>query len=347
MTPLEQALTILAAGRGLDASQAYSAVGTIMAGQAHEAAIAAFLTALRVKGETASELAGAVQSVREHMAPFEGQFPPLVDTCGTGGDGAGTLNISTAAAVVVAACGVAVAKHGNRSATSRSSSALVLEELGVAYDLEPALAARCLAELGITFLFAPRFHPAMRFAAPVRQLLPFRTLFNLIGPLANPARPSYQLLGVPSIQQAELVAGALVELGARRAAVVTGADGLDEVTLGGTTQVHWVEDGKVRLEEWTALSFRLPESSAGQLRADSPAESAGRITRVFGGEPGAARNVLLANAAAALLVAGRVEGLCEGVNVASDAIDSGAAAALLKRWARWSQETVLYANSNV
>ncbi|HEV3121709.1 MAG TPA: anthranilate phosphoribosyltransferase, partial [Isosphaeraceae bacterium] len=170
MTPLDEALTILAAGRSLDASQAYGAVGAIMTGHASEAAIASFLTALQVKGETAAELAGAVQAVREHMAPLEGKFPPLLDTCGTGGDGANTLNISTAAAVVVAACGVAVAKHGNRSATSRSSSATVLAELGVAYDLEPADCARCLLELGITFLFAPRFHPAMRFAAPVRQV---------------------------------------------------------------------------------------------------------------------------------------------------------------------------------
>jgi anthranilate phosphoribosyltransferase len=346
MTPLDEALSILAAGGSLDTSQANGAVGTIMTGHASEAAIASFLTALRVKGETAAELAGAVQAVREQMTPLEGQFPPLLDTCGTGGDGANTLNISTAAAVVVAACGVAVAKHGNRSATSRSSSATVLAELGVAYDLEPSQCARCLAELGITFLFAPRFHPAMRFAAPVRQVLPFRTLFNLIGPLANPARPRFQLLGVPNIHQAELVAGALAELGERRAAVVTGSDGLDEVTLGGSTHVHWVEDGKVRLDEWTALSFQLPAASAQELHIDGPAESAERIKSLLSGAPGPARNVVLANAAAALLVAGRVGRLPDGVQAAAAAIDSGAARDLLQRWAHWTQEAARHPVSN-
>ena len=265
--------------------------------------------------------------------------PPgsLLDTCGTGGDGANTVNISTAAAIVVAACGVPIAKHGNRSASGNSGSAEVLAELGVAVEAEPAVVRLCLVEAGITFLFAPKYHPALRFAAPVRRQLPFRTLFNLVGPLANPARPDFQLVGVPGEHQAELVASALARLGCRRAAVVTGSDGLDEVTLGGLTRVRWVESGVVTLKSWHAEDFGLAPTKAGDLRVSGPAESANLISRFLGGEKGPVREMVLANSAAALLVAGVVDTLRVGVERASGIVDSGVAGTLLDRWGKVSR----------
>ena len=221
---------------------------------------AAFLTALRVKGETADELEGAVAAVRERMIRWESGMDaaPLLDTCGTGGDGAGTVNISTAAAIVVAACGVPVVKHGNRAATGLSGSSDVLAVLGVATDLGPALSRRCLAELGIAFLFAPRFHPGLVRLAPVRRQLPFRTIFNLVGPLCNPASPSHQLVGVPDENQAELVAQVLSrQEHIHRAVVVTGCDGLDEVTLDGPTQVWVVEAGRSAARGLAARGLRV------------------------------------------------------------------------------------------
>jgi anthranilate phosphoribosyltransferase len=340
MTALNLALDRLGQGDGLSAGEAYAAIGTIMDGQATEPQIAALLTALRVKGESAEELLGAVRAVRDRMVdwPAPGGCPPLLDTCGTGGDGARTLNVSTAAAIVVAACGVPVAKHGNRSASGNSGSAEVLGELGVVFDAEPSLAARCLAELGITFLYAPRYHPAMKFAAPVRRQLPFRTLFNLVGPLANPARPAFQLLGVATKAQVALMAEALGRLGIRRAAVVTGSDGLDEVTLGGPTQVRWVEAGReVRDEVWDPASFGLPRVEATDLRVTGPSDSAARLRAVFAGEPGPVRDVILANAAAALVVTRRLNSLRPAVQEAARALDTGAVARLLDRWGRMSR----------
>jgi len=345
-SPLITAIERLAGPSNLTAAETSEAVTVIMAGAASEASIAAFLTALRVKGETADELAGAVEAVRAHMAPWDrgaeapllmGAAPrPLLDTCGTGGDGAGTVNVSTATALVVAACGVPVAKHGNRSASGRSGSAEVLTELGVAIEAPPDVLRRCLAMLGITFLFAPAFHPALRFAAPVRRQLPFRTLFNLVGPLANPARPEFQLVGVAGARQAELVAEALVRLGVRRAAVVTGGDGLDEVTLDGPTTVHWVESGAITRQTWSAADFGLPRVPAAALRVDGPAASAALIRDFLAGQVGPVRHAVLANCAAALSVAGVVASKAEGVERAAEAVDSGAAAQLLQRWGELS-----------
>ena len=238
---------------------------------------------------------------------------------------------------MVAACGVPVAKHGNRSASGNSGSAEVLAELGVAIEAEAPILHRCLTELGITFLFAPRFHPALRFAAPVRRQLPFRTLFNLVGPLANPARPEFQLVGVAGDRQAELMAEALARLGTRRAAVVTGGDGLDEVTLDGPTHVRWVESGRVRSEVWHPGDFGLSRVRVRELRVSGPAESADRLRGLLAGEPGPVRAMVLANSAAALLVAGRVATLSEGVAQAARAIDSGAAARRLGRWGQVSR----------
>jgi anthranilate phosphoribosyltransferase len=335
---LTEALSILGAGRSLSESQAKLAVEAIMSGEAPEVMIGAFLAALRVKGESADELAGAVAAVRDRMKSWEplGGLPPTLDTCGTGGDGANTVNISTASAIVVAASGVPVAKHGNRSASGNSGSAEVLTELGVNIEADPELLGRCLAELGLTFFYAPKFHPALRFAAPVRRQLPFRTLFNMIGPLANPSRPAYQLIGVPNQAQADLMAAAIARLGVTRAAVVTGADGLDEVSLDGPTQVRWVEAGKVQSLVWNLDEFGLSRVRAEDLRVTGPAESAAKIREIFAGMTGPARETVVANSAAALLVAGKVENLRDGVTLASQTIDEGTASSLLDRWGRMS-----------
>ncbi len=337
--PLSEALGVLGSGQDLTELQTRLAVDAIMTGEVPDAMIGAFLAALRVKGETADELAGAVAAVRDRMVPWEplDNQGPTLDTCGTGGDGANTVNISTASAIVVAACGVPVAKHGNRSASGNSGSAEVLTELGIEIEADSSVLRRCLAELGLTFFYAPKFHQALRFAAPVRRLLPFRTLFNMIGPLANPSRPAYQLIGVPNERQADLMAAAIARLGVVRAAVVTGSDGLDEVSLNGPTLVRWVESGTVRSAVWQAEEFGLSTVRAEDLRVSGPKESAAKIVEIFAGIPGPARGTVLANSAAALLVANRVETLREGVALASQAIDEGLAASLLDRWARLSR----------
>jgi len=314
------------------------AVASIIAGDASEIRVAALLTALRCQGETATHLAAAVRAARAAMIPFpRDPTRPLLDTCGTGGDGARSLNISTATALIVAALGIPVAKHGNRSASGNSGSADVLERLGVNPDQDPATAALGLKTLGIAYLYAPRHHAGFRHAAPVRRALPFRTLFNLIGPLSNPAGPEFQLLGVPDESLADLIAQTLIDLGdTRRAAIVTGGDGLDEVTLDGPTWVRWVEPAAhtIRLETWHADDFGLPKVHSGDLRVADAAESARRIETILQGRSDAARPVLIANAAAALLVVGAVEELAQGVEQATNAVDSGQAWDLLNRWRR-------------
>ena len=304
-------------------------------GEASEAATAAFLTALRIKGETADELEGAVAAVRERMTRWESGVAPerLLDTCGTGGDGGETVNISTAAAIVVAACGVPVVKHGNRAASGHSGSSDVLAALGVVgRSGTRACSSRCLAELKIAFLFAPRFHPGLRQVAPVRRQLPFRTLFNLVGPLCNPASPPYQLIGVPTEANLDLLAHVLSrQEHIRRAVVVSGGDGLDEVTLDGPTMIRLIEPGRVQHNSWGPEDFGLKRQSASLLEIrDRP-----RAPRTWSGcstaRKGRCRDYVLANSAGTLWVTGRFS-LREGVERAASAIDSGAAARLLKRW---------------
>lgn len=337
---LTEALRALALGRDLTTDETEAAVGAVLDGGATEASIASLLTALKVKGETAEELSGAVQAVRARVADSGLQVPArgVLDTCGTGGDGAQTLNVSTAAAIVVAACGVLVAKHGNRAASGNSGSAEVLAELGIAIETDTAVLNRCLADLGITFLFAPRFHPGLRAVAPVRRQLPFRTLFNLVGPLVNPARPDYQLVGVAGDPEARLVADALARLGTRRAAVVTGADGLDEVSLDGPTRVLLVEGSEVVERHWRPEEFGLDPATAEDLRVSGPSDSAVRIKHLLAGEPGPARDTVLANAAAALRVVGETD-LKAAVARATEAVDSGKAMKLLDRWRVLSHQT--------
>jgi anthranilate phosphoribosyltransferase len=334
MDPVIAALGALSSGSALSAAEAECAVGSLLEAEVPESLTAAFLTALRVRGETADDLEGTVRAVRRRMIPWDSPIEPgrLVDTCGTGGDAAATVNISTAAAIVVAACGVPVVKHGNRAASGNSGSSDVLAALGVAPDAGPEILRRSLEELNIAFLFAPRFHPGLRAVAAVRRLLPFRTLFNLVGPLCNPACPAYQLVGTPDQGQADLMADVLARLThVRRAAVVTGSDGLDEVTLEGPTTARIVESGVVRRETWSPEDFGLARRAVAGLRIRGPEDSAEQIRRTLAGREGPVRDYVLANAAAALWVAGQ-SSLREGVARAAAAIDSGAAARLLSRW---------------
>jgi anthranilate phosphoribosyltransferase len=337
--PLSAALERLAAGGSLRASECQEAVASILDGGTPEAATGAFLAALHLKGEGAQELLGAVWAIRERMIVFDpGRAAgPCLDTCGTGGDGAGTVNVSTATAIVAAACGLRVVKHGNRAASGRSGSSEVLEQLGIAADVDLPILRRCLDELGIAFLFAPRFHPGLRGVAPVRRQLPFRTIFNLVGPLCNPASPTHQLVGVPGEQQAELISQVLARSEhVERALVVTGSDGLDEVTLDGPTRWRRIESGTVRAGTWNPEDFDLRPVHARELKVSGPEESARLLRRMFEGEPGPVRDVVLANAAAALWTMTPCPP-ADAARRAAEAIDSGAAARLIERWSEMTR----------
>lgn len=320
-------------GQDVTAVAMERAVTAIMDGRCDPAEIASFLTALRSRVETVPMLVGAARAMRAKAEPIPCQRSGLLDTCGTGGDALHTFNISTATAFVAAAAGVPVAKHGNRSASSKSGSADVLEALGVSLALTPAQVGACIDELGIGFCFAQRLHGAMKHAAPIRQKLGFRTIFNLLGPLTNPAKAAFQVVGASRTAMAELLAGALAELGVQHALLVCGNNELDEIALWGTTAVFEVRNGEVTLHEWTPELLGLPSIDVSSLRVDGPQASAEVIRGVFAGKPGPARDVVLANAAAALLVAKRVTTPAEGVVMARSVIDTGAVAELLARFA--------------
>jgi anthranilate phosphoribosyltransferase len=297
----------------------------ILAGEATPAQIAAFAVALRMKGETPDEIAGMAQAMRDRVPPIRTRRSPLLDTCGTGGDNAGTFNISTTVAIVTASCGVAVAKHGNRAVSSRTGSADVLESLGVRIDLTPENAARSLDVLGITFLFAPNYHTALRHASGPRREIGLRTVFNVLGPLTNPAGAGRQLLGVFADTLVRPVADVLQRLGSERAWVVHGRDGLDELTIFARTHVAELVDGAVREFEVDPAELGLAhQDRAGVAGGDAPANAA-RVRAVLAGEKGAARDVVVLNTAAALVVSGVVADLRAGVERAASAIDSGAA----------------------
>jgi anthranilate phosphoribosyltransferase len=333
---LTAALHQTIAGEPLSADQMQAAIGEVMDGQAEDVPLAALLTALRVRGETVEVLVGAARAMSERAARVPVRRAGLLDTCGTGGSGLHTFNVSTTAALVVAACGVPVAKHGNRAASSRSGSADVLEALGVNIELPPAAVAECIDAIGIGFCYARVAHGAMKHAAPVRGALGFRTVFNYLGPLTNPAGAEYQLLGACRPEAAELLAGALLQLGRQRALVVCGNGEFDEVALWGRTTVHEVDGQGIRRHEWTAGTFGLPECRVDDLCVDSPQQSAAIVRAVLSGEDGPARNMVLANAAAALLTVGAVSTPTDGVARAAAAIDSGAASELLGRLVEWS-----------
>lgn len=325
----------LAARVDLSAAEAESAMRVIMSGEASPALIGSFLTGLRCKGETVEELLGCASAMRAFALPVRSRHALLVDTCGTGGDGAGTFNISTTAAIVVAAAGVPVAKHGNRAASSRCGSADVLEALGVRVDLTPAEVGACLDELGIGFLFAQTHHPAMRHVGPTRRELGFRTVFNLLGPLCNPAGAQVQLVGVPEERLLAPLAEVLLRLGTRRALLVHGADGLDELTLGGPTRVvDAVGGGSPVVAEVTPESAGLAGAPLAALRGGSAQENAAITLAVLAGEPGPRQDVVCLNAGAALLAAGAAADLAAGVGRAREAIRDGAALRLLEAWRR-------------
>jgi len=327
-TDIQSAMNTVLDGRDLSADEMAAAVSVVMEGDAGDVAIAALLTALRMKGEAVSELVGAARAMRRHATPIVCHCSGLLDTCGTGGDGLRTFNISTATALTAAAAGVPVAKHGNRSVSSSSGSADVLEALGVNIGLAPEQVARCIEEIGIGFCFAPLVHGAMKYAAPVRKELGFRTIFNLLGPLTNPADAEFQLLGANRIETARKLASALAELGRRRAVVVCGNDELDEVSLWGETAVFVVFENRVVEQTWTAESFHLAICRPQDLVVESAAQSAQVIREVFAGESGPARDIVLANTAAALVAAERAQTPAEGTLLAAETIDSGAAAEL-------------------
>ncbi|MFL5341262.1 MAG: anthranilate phosphoribosyltransferase [Gemmataceae bacterium] len=326
---ITEILTALVERRELSPEQVERAFAPLLAGQFHEGEAAAFLVALRMKGETAGELAAAATLLRARMQRFDTGRDDVLDTCGTGGDGAGTFNISTAAALVAAAAGVPVVKHGNRAVSSRTGSADVLAELGVPVEAGPDWAKRCLDRAGLAFCFAPHFHPAMKHVGPLRRRLGVRTLLNLLGPLANPAGAAYQLLGVGRPELLDPLAGALARLGVRQAFVVCGRDGLDEVSLSAPTLYRRVRNGSVIAGEWTVADFGLEPCSPDDLKADGAAASAQLIRRIVSNEDLPAARVVIANAAAALVVAERAKGLRDGAAAAAAAIRSGRAAEVL------------------
>ena len=308
----------------------------IMRGEATPAQIGGFLVALRAKGETPDEITGCAEAMREHVLPVRPERDDLVDTAGTGGDGAHTLNISTAAAIVAAAAGAGVAKHGNRAVSSASGSADVLEALGFRLEQEPEQIARSIDELGFGFMFAPSHHPAMRHAAPVRRELATRTVFNVLGPLTNPAGARAQVIGVYSETLVRPLAEVLGRLGARRAFVVHGAHGIDELSPAGPNLVAEVVDGDVRERVVDPLELGVERCAPAELRGGSPEQNAAAIRSIFAGAPGGARDAVLLNAAGAIAAAGHAADLAEGLVLAREAVDSGAAGARLDELARFT-----------
>ncbi len=322
---------LVAQGRHLTEEEAAAAMADIMNGEATPAQIGAFITALRMKGETVDEITGMARVMRAKAlkVPVEG---PVIDTCGTGGDGSGSFNVSTAAAFVAAGAGVRVAKHGNRAMSSHSGSADVLEALGARINLTPEQVAACIRETGIGFMFAQMFHPAMRHAAGPRREIGIRTAFNILGPLTNPAGATAQLLGVPLAPLAEQLAQVLSRLGVRRALVVSGDDGLDELSLSAPTCVVEVHGEDVRRYRVTPQELGLEPAPRAAVRGGSPAENAEAMRQVFKGSEGPLRDFVVLNAAAALVVGGVAPDLASGVQQAREVIDSGAALTALERF---------------
>ncbi|RMF74880.1 MAG: anthranilate phosphoribosyltransferase [Planctomycetota bacterium] len=324
--------------RDLTESQAQAAAAAIVQGAATPAQIAALLVALRMKGETVAEITGFARAMRAAAVPTPIPCDDLVDTCGTGGDGAQTFNISTCAAIVAAAVGCHVAKHGNRAISSRCGSADVLCELGVNIDAPPEVAARCVEHAGVGFLFAPRLHPGMKHAAGPRRELAARSIFNLLGPLTNPAGARRQVVGVYNKEWTEPLAEVLGRLGAVHCLVVHGSDGLDEITTTGSTRVSELRDGGVRTYELHPHDVGLETAAAKDLVGGDAATNARIVRAVLSGEPGAARDVVALNAGAVAYVAGKAQSIAQGVALACEAMDSGAAARTLSELVRVSNE---------
>jgi anthranilate phosphoribosyltransferase len=322
----------------LTAQQAAAAMDLVMTGQATPAQLAGLLVGLSMKGERPEEIVGLAQTMRAHAVPLPHVLGDVFDTCGTGGDRAGTINVSTAAALVLAGAGVRVAKHGNRSVSSRCGSADVFEALGVGITAPPAVVERSLATAGVAFLFAPSFHPAMKHAAPTRKELGLRTAFNLLGPLTNPARPARQIVGVPRPELTELVARALLMLGSERVWVVHGADGLDEISTTGYTKVSEGHDGMVRTFHVHPGDFGLKKTTLASVAGGDARTNAKILLEMLGGHPGPVRDIVLLNAGAGLFVAGRAASVREGIALAGAAVDGEHALRALEALVRVTTE---------
>jgi anthranilate phosphoribosyltransferase len=332
------AIDAVASGHDLSADEAAAVLREIMEGRVSEAQSAGFLIALRTKGETVDEVAGLAATMRELAVRVEIGKPGLVDTAGTGG-GAPSFNVSTTAALLAASAGATVAKHGNRSATGRCGSADLLEALGARIDLEPAAIAECIADVGFGFMFAPMHHQAMRHIIPVRRELAVRTIFNLLGPLTNPAGATRQVIGVSDPGYLETMAGALARLGSESALIVSAEDGLDELSVSAPTRVVELKDGRIDSFTLTPEQAGLERASSGTLAQGGPEENAGVTRSVLrGGADGVERSLVLLNAGAALYVSGVAASIQDGVRAAGDAIDSGAAAELLERYVERTKE---------
>ena len=321
---IREAIDAVISGRSLSMADASATMREIMEGEVTPAQLGALLAALRVKGETVEEIAGFASVMREKALKVKVDGP-LVDTAGTGGDGKNTFNISTATAFVAAGAGLKVAKHGNRAASGSCGSADVLEALGVKIDLPPEGVERCIDEVGMGFMFAPTFHPAMRHAAPVRREIGIRTLFNILGPLTNPAGAQSLLLGVAYPELGEKMASVLRLLGTRHSLIVHGEGGLDEITLSGDTSVWEVLDGEMRAWRLVAADTGLPRRSIDEIRGGSKEENAATMRRTFQGEPGPIRDIVLVNSAAVLVVGDLVDSIGLGIELAAQTMDSGAA----------------------
>ena len=320
----------------LTTAEAAAAMEEIMEGRAQPSQIAALLVALSMKGERPAEIVGFARTMRARSTKLSRGYAPVFDTCGTGGDRAHTFNVSTVAALVVAACGIRVAKHGNRSVSSRCGSADLFEALGVNVMADPATVERCLDEAGIAFFFAPTFHPSMRHAGPTRKELGVRTAFNLLGPLTNPAGATRQLIGVPRPELTELVARSLALLGSERAWVVHGADGLDEISTTGYTKVSECRDGEVNTFYLHPADLGIGKASPESLRGGEAGRNAEIARGVLAGRAGAPRDIVLLNAAASLLIADKVARIQDGLLMSAEAVDSGRAAAVLEDLRRLS-----------
>lgn len=322
---IKDAVSKVARGEDLTEEEMVSVMKEVMSGGASPAQIGAFITALRMKGETVAEITGAARVMREKATKIEVSDDLVVDTCGTGGDESMTFNISTAAAFVVAGCGITVAKHGNKSVSSKSGSADVLRALGVNIEAEVSNVEECLKEVGIGFLFAPLLHGAMKYAAPVRREIGIRTIFNILGPLTNPAGARYQVLGVYDPILTDLLGKVLANLGSTHAFIVHGEDGLDEITLTDETRVTELKDGEIKTYHLKPEDFGVQRCNAAELKGGGPDENAKIILEVLSGKDGPKRDVVLLNSSAAIVATGKARSLEEGVAIARGSIDSGEA----------------------
>ena len=322
---IREAISKVVDGADLSQEEAAATMNEIMSGEATPAQIACFITALRIKGETVDEITGCAKVMREKVTRIESQADLLVDTCGTGGDGAHTFNISTTAALVAAGAGLHIAKHGNRSVSSRSGSADVLKALGVNIEADAATVGRCIDEVGIGFLFAPALHPAMKYAIGPRREIGIRTIFNILGPLTNPAGATVQVLGVYAPELTETLANVLKNLGSDHVFVVHGADGLDEITITDKTHVSQLADGQVRSFTIDPEDFGISRSDISSLVGGTAEENAQMTLDILKGEKGPKRDIVLLNSAAAIMAGGKAANLVEGIQLAAESIDSGKA----------------------